>query len=298
MPTGESGWEWVNESWQARILAEGLTEDECRHLSGLSAPDAVAWCEAMAKPAKTRPQPGDVVPWAEVEDGALYFDGYDCMPPFLAVFNERCFWLYNDDDKDLELLLKSGYGCNGLAQDTTDSTAGVLVSRDLGSDPEAWRKAMREWTANGNKPAVAHAVGPGFRVNAMPMESDPLMTTLRAALGCESHDDIVVHARKVKARAVENERILASLTEITATADRRMKTILELDARDDVIREVIGADEKESTEEAARRVKREHDLNCKAAAFEIKHLRDERDEARARVDSLRRHSDHDRPTAP
>jgi hypothetical protein len=27
------------------IIAEGLTEAECRHLSGLSAADALAWCE-------------------------------------------------------------------------------------------------------------------------------------------------------------------------------------------------------------------------------------------------------------
>jgi hypothetical protein len=36
----------------------------------------------------------------------------------------------------------------------------ILVARDLGADPEAWRKAMREWTANGNKPAD-HAKPPG-----------------------------------------------------------------------------------------------------------------------------------------
>ena len=30
----------------------------------------------------------------------------------------------------------------------------ILVARDLGSAPEAWRAAMREWTANGNRPSV------------------------------------------------------------------------------------------------------------------------------------------------
>ena len=30
------------------LIAEGLTEAECRHLSGLSATDAVAWCSARA----------------------------------------------------------------------------------------------------------------------------------------------------------------------------------------------------------------------------------------------------------
>lgn len=27
---------------------------------------------------------------------------------------------------------------------------------NLGTDPEAWRKAMREWMANGNKPGAPH----------------------------------------------------------------------------------------------------------------------------------------------
>jgi len=36
-----------------------------------------------------------------------------------------------------------------------DHLVSVLVARDLGTDPEAWRKAMREWTANGNKPCAA-----------------------------------------------------------------------------------------------------------------------------------------------
>jgi len=35
-----------------------------------------------------------------------------------------------------------------------DQFPAVLVARDLGTDPEAWRKAMREWTENGNKPTT------------------------------------------------------------------------------------------------------------------------------------------------
>ena len=31
------------------VIAEGLTEPECRHLSGLTAADAVAWCEDRAR---------------------------------------------------------------------------------------------------------------------------------------------------------------------------------------------------------------------------------------------------------
>jgi hypothetical protein len=29
-----------------------------------------------------------------------------------------------------------------------DTRHGILVARDLGTDPEVWRKAMREWTAS------------------------------------------------------------------------------------------------------------------------------------------------------
>lgn len=41
------GWLWKEHgiSGPVTIIAEGLTEAECRHLSGLSAADALAWCE-------------------------------------------------------------------------------------------------------------------------------------------------------------------------------------------------------------------------------------------------------------
>ena len=68
LSTGGWPWRMASRDFPARLIAEGLTEAECRHLSGLSAADAIAWCEQRAKP---RPQPGDVVPWAEVEDGGL-----------------------------------------------------------------------------------------------------------------------------------------------------------------------------------------------------------------------------------
>lgn len=53
------GWPWdmaddAND-FPARLIAEGLTESECRHLSGLSAADAIAWCEARDKAAKAAP---------------------------------------------------------------------------------------------------------------------------------------------------------------------------------------------------------------------------------------------------
>lgn len=40
------GWTWGSRAnGPATLFAEGLTEAECRHLSGLSAADAIAWCE-------------------------------------------------------------------------------------------------------------------------------------------------------------------------------------------------------------------------------------------------------------
>ena len=42
LETTRKGWLW---SGPVTIIAEGLTEAECRHLSGLSAADALAWCE-------------------------------------------------------------------------------------------------------------------------------------------------------------------------------------------------------------------------------------------------------------
>ena len=46
------GWTWTDSQGRvsgARLIAEGLTETECRHLSGLSAADAIAWCERRAR---------------------------------------------------------------------------------------------------------------------------------------------------------------------------------------------------------------------------------------------------------
>lgn len=53
MRMSDDGWFWTQAygspgnacDFPARLIAEGLTEAECRHLSGLSAADALAWCE-------------------------------------------------------------------------------------------------------------------------------------------------------------------------------------------------------------------------------------------------------------
>lgn len=102
-----------------------------------------------APTAKTKPQPGDMVPWADVEDGCLYFDAKDGDgAAFLAHHDGRWFWLYDDEDGDLGLLLRSGYGSEGRVAYANSKAGGILVASDLGTDPEAWRKAMREWEAS------------------------------------------------------------------------------------------------------------------------------------------------------
>jgi len=99
-----------------------------------------------APPVKPRPQPGDVVPWADVEDGCLYFDTERNGARFFAHHSGRWFWLHNAEDDDICALLQSGRGWTGELKHTHTKSA-ILVARDLGTDPEVWRRAMREWTA-------------------------------------------------------------------------------------------------------------------------------------------------------
>lgn len=101
--------------------------------------------EDAPAPVKARPQPGDRVPWADVEDGALYWREWSEM--FCMVVVDTLTMVYDHDDKDILRAL--------AAPDMTIKDEAVLVARDLGTDPEAWRKAMREWTANGDKPCAA-----------------------------------------------------------------------------------------------------------------------------------------------
>jgi len=109
----------------------------------------------LSKPqtmAEARPQPGDVVPWSEVEDGALYART-SSMFPFRAVVGPRHVTLDGPDDRDLSRLLANEFENHAdELRKRTEGSDSVLVARDLGTDPEAWRRAMREWTANGNKP--------------------------------------------------------------------------------------------------------------------------------------------------
>ena len=103
---------------------------------------------------KPYPQPGDVVPWDEVEDKCLYYDRGAPGCCFLACTDGRSAWLFGPDDGDIMELLHGTYGSTDRPRKTTYAEAAVLVARDLGSAPEAWRAAMREWTANGNRPSV------------------------------------------------------------------------------------------------------------------------------------------------
>ena len=104
--------------------------------------------EDAPAPVKARPQPGDVVPWDEVEDKCLYYDRGAPGCCFLACTDGRSAWLFGPDDGDIMLLLRGTYGSTDRPRKTTYAEAAVLVARDLGTDPEAWRKAMREWTAS------------------------------------------------------------------------------------------------------------------------------------------------------
>ena len=113
---------------------------------------SAAMREDAPAPVKARPQPGDVVPWDEVEDKCLYYDRGAPGCCFLACTDGRSAWLFGPDDGDIMGLLRGTYGSTDRPRKTTYAEAAVLVARNLGSDPEAWRKAMREWTANGNKP--------------------------------------------------------------------------------------------------------------------------------------------------
>ena len=155
----DNGWLWSDLDWVrgASLIAEGLTEAECRHLSSLSAADAIAWCEARDKAATVsakRPQPGDVVPWAEVEDGCLYYNKNTACP-FVTVVDRHHQVMNDASDPDIARFLKAPRDFDSAGKPPTHAygDGATLVARDLGTDPEAWRKAMREWTANGNCPS-------------------------------------------------------------------------------------------------------------------------------------------------
>ena len=107
---------------------------------------------AVAKPAEdkedTRPKVGDAVPWAEVEAGALYYREPHVYP-FCMVVGDTFEVMTGTEDEDLEPVLRGEAGRPLSSLCTT--APGVLVARDLGTDPEAWRAAMREHMAKVGK---------------------------------------------------------------------------------------------------------------------------------------------------
>ena len=103
---------------------------------------SAAMREDAPAPVKPRPQPGDVVPWAEVEDGALYAKDWGGCRFVMVARGERSV-ASGPEDRDIETFL--------LRHDALPPAGEkemTLVARDLGANPEAWRKAMREWTAS------------------------------------------------------------------------------------------------------------------------------------------------------
>ncbi len=115
---------------------------------------SAAMREDAPAPVKPRPQPGDVVPWAEVEDGALYHrPGERC--PFRMSVGGRVGAMYDADDRDILRMVEGTFGAGDPEfENHTPEHPLILVARNLGSDPEAWRAAMRIWTAAGNKPPI------------------------------------------------------------------------------------------------------------------------------------------------
>ena len=107
---------------------------------------------AVAKPVEDkqdgRPKVGDAVPWAEVEAGALYYREPHVYP-FCMVVGDTFEVMTGTEDEDLEPVLR-GDAWRPLSSLCT-TAPGVLVARDLGTDPEAWRAAMREHMAKVGK---------------------------------------------------------------------------------------------------------------------------------------------------
>ncbi len=105
---------------------------------------------AVAKPAldkeDTRPKIGDTVPWSEMEDGLYHRPDYPY--PFAMVVGSRVNVVDHDDRAVARMLDGSG---RGQLVSSTDPEWVVFVARDLGTDPEAWRAAMREHLAKVGK---------------------------------------------------------------------------------------------------------------------------------------------------
>ena len=113
---------------------------------------------AVAKPVEDkqdgRPKVGDAVPWSEVEVGCLYRVAENSSYPFRVV-TEHTTGLasLHVHDTTLEACLDGSYDGTTIEDliHFHESAGGLLIARDLGTDPEAWRAAMREHSAKVGK---------------------------------------------------------------------------------------------------------------------------------------------------
>ena len=113
---------------------------------------------AVAKPVEDkqdgRPKVGDAVPWSEVEVGCLYRVAENSSYPFRVV-TEHTTGLasLHVHDTTLEACLDGSYDGTTIEDliHFHKSAGGLLIARDLGTDPEAWRAAMREHIAKVGK---------------------------------------------------------------------------------------------------------------------------------------------------
>lgn len=116
-----------------------------------NAPENV--CAALQKTSPKAPsklQIGASVPWNEAEDGCLYYRKE--MPcPFGMVVNGRAGVMIDPNDRDVERMLLGSDGMWMVARSIKDPERIVLIARDLGTDPEQWRQAMRDYLAKAGK---------------------------------------------------------------------------------------------------------------------------------------------------
>jgi len=90
------------------------------------------------------PKAGDVVFWSEVEAGCLYAG--DAYYPFRMVVTEGSMLQSGPEDPEIEECLNGDIG-KDMSDTREIGGETTLIARDLGSDPEAWRAAMREHLA-------------------------------------------------------------------------------------------------------------------------------------------------------
>lgn len=97
-----------------------------------------------------RPKVGDMVPWSEVEAGCLYRVKENTSYPFRVVTGRTTgLASLNVHDTTLEWCLDGSYDGTPIEDliHFHESVGGLLIARDLGTDPKAWRAAMREHLA-------------------------------------------------------------------------------------------------------------------------------------------------------